>query len=595
MIRINDKKDCCGCNACGDICPHGAIVFKPDNGGFLYPDIDYGRCKKCGLCEDICPLLKVDSLRRNNTLGEPKSFAAFANDLSIRFDSTSGGLFSILANRIFESDGFVGGAVWDESFLVHQVVTNNRDDLLRLRSSKYAQSDSRGFYLAVRHACETGRPVLVCGLPCQMAAVRSFLGRDYSNLTIVDLICRSVSSPAYLQQYIAMQASNHKSRVIAVKQKDKGLGWRNLTTKLTFANGDIEYDPKQESYFMRAFEANMISRPSCYDCKFKGFPRLADITLADCWGVVDKLPEYMDCDIGTSLIMCNTEKGEELIEEILKTSAVTSMPVANADVIKGNPGLVKSIGSAPVDPNIIYEQFGEKSLNEIMDPLLVTPQRKMSLLRRLYHRIRRLLSLRRHFLTCIRLNGWNRVLRGRPLVVPQGRVLFAMDSGSELIVNVDTAMGCSLVPKSNIESRVRFWPGAKLELNGGTLGVGAYILLFKNSKFTIGSACCINVGFSVTCGKSISIGKNVFIGQNVSIRDTHGDHYINTPGYQATKTVEIGDHVWIASGATIMPGVKIGSGAIVAAGALVTQNVPPCTLVAGIPARVIRENVQFRC
>lgn len=595
MIRINNKKDCCGCNACGDVCPHGAIVFKADKGGFLYPSIDHSHCKECGLCENVCPQLKVELLRSCNNFGEPKSFAAFANDISIRFDSTSGGLFSILANRIFENQGFVGGAVWDESFLIHQVVTDNQDDILRLRSSKYAQSDSRGFYLAVKNACETGRPVLVCGLPCQMAAVRSFLGRDYPNLTIVDLICRSVSSPAYLQQYIAMQESNHESKVIAIKQKDKGLGWRNLTTKLTFANGDIEYDPKQKSYFMRAFEADMISRPSCYDCKFKGFPRLADITLADCWGAVDKLPEYMDCNIGTSLIMCNTKKGEEFIAEILKTSAVTSMPVINADVIKGNPGLIRSIGSSPVAPNIIYEQLGKKSLNEIMDPLLKTPQRKVSLLRRLYHRIRRLLSLRRRLLTCIRLNGWTRVLRGRPLVIPRGRVLFAMESGSELIVNVDTAMGCSFVPNSNIESRVRFWPGAKLELNGGTLGVGAYILLFKNSKLTIGSSCCINVGFSVTCGKSISIGKNVFVGQNVSIRDTHGDHYINTPGYQATKPVEIGDHVWIASGATIMPGVKIGPGAIVAAGALVTKDVPPCTLVAGVPARVIRTNVQFRC
>lgn len=595
MIKIKDKKDCCGCNACGDVCPHGAITFIADNGGFLYPNIDYSRCKKCGLCENVCPQLKVEMLRRDNNFGDPKSFAAFANDISIRFDSTSGGIFSVLANRIFENGGFVGGAVWDESFLIHQVVTNNRDDIDRLRSSKYAQSDSRGFYLAVRKACETGRPVLVCGLPCQMTAVRSFLGRDYPNLIIVDLICRSVSSPAFLQQYIAMQEDNHKSRVVAIKQKDKGLGWRNLTTKLTFANGDIEYDPKRESYFMRAFEADMISRPSCYDCKFKGFPRLADITLADCWGAVDKLPEYMDCNIGTSLIMCNTGKGEDFVAEILKTSEVTSLAVNNADVIKGNPGLVRSIGLSPVNSEIIFNQFGEKRLDKIMDPLLIIPQRKVSLLRRLYRRIRRLLSLRKHIVECVRINGWERVLCGRPLVIPRGRVLFAMDPGSELIVNEDTSMGCSFVPKSNIESRVRFWPGAKLELNGGTLGVGSYMLLFKNSKLTIGSGCCINVGFSVTCGKSIYIGKNVFIGQNVSIRDTHGDHYINTPGYQATKPVEIGDHVWIASGATIMPGVKIGPGSIVAARALVTKDVPPCTLVAGVPARVIRENVQFRC
>ena len=93
----------------------------------------------------------------------------------------------------------------------------------------------------------------------------------------------------------------------------------------------------------------------------------------------------------------------------------------------------------------------------------------------------------------------------------------------------------------------------------------------------------------------ITIEDNVFIGQNVSIRDTHGDHFINTPGYKNTKPVEIGDHVWIASDAMIMPGVKIGAGAIVAARSLVTKDVPPCTMVAGVPAKVIRTNVQFRC
>ena len=436
---------------------------------------------------------------------------------------------------------------------------------------------------------------MVCGLPCQMVAVRTFLGKGYSNLIVVDLICRSVSSPHYLQRYIKMHEQNHGSKVVAIKQKDKGLGWRNLTTKLTFANGDIEYDPKSTSYFMRAFEADMISRPSCYECKFKGFPRLADITLADCWGAVDRLPEHMDHNIGTSLLMCNTKKGEDFATSIFKSSKVTVMSVENTDVIKGNPGLIRSINASPIDSKIIYDQLGEKSLREIMDPIFHVPAQKISLLKKIYRTIRRLTSLRKNLCNCLRLNGWRRVLQGCPLVMPAGRVLFAMDAGSKLTVNKDTIMGASFVPGSNIESRIRFWPGAELELNGGSLGVGAYILLFKNSRLKIGSSCCINIGFSVTCGESILIGDNVFIGQNVSIRDTHGDHYINTPGYQATKPVKIGDHVWIASGATIMPGVTIGPGSIVAARALVTKDVPPCTLVAGIPAKVIRENVQFRC
>ena len=248
MINIANLEDCCGCNACGDACHANAISFERDNGGFLYPVVDRNRCDECGVCKVVCPMVHVAELRKNASQRKPVCFAAIANDLSVRFDSTSGGLFSVLAEDVFRAGGYVGGAVWDEEFFIHQIVTNNADDLPRLRSSKYAQSDARGFYQSLKDALQTGRPVLVCGLPCQMVAVRAFLKRDYENLLVVDLICRTTSSPFFLKKYIEYQENRLHSKVVAVKQKDKGLGWRNLTTKLTFANGEIVYDPKNIDY-----------------------------------------------------------------------------------------------------------------------------------------------------------------------------------------------------------------------------------------------------------------------------------------------------------------------------------------------------------
>ena len=601
MIEINDKKDCCGCNACGDVCPVRAITFVRDAGGFLYPNVDTSRCTQCGACKRACPMLRVSEMRKAAPQNDPINYAAVAKNLQIRFDSTSGGLFSVFAEHILRQGGFVGGAVWDEEFFIHQILTDDVSRLPQLRSSKYAQSDARGFFSDVKRAVLTGRPVLVCGLPCQMTAVRTFLGRDYDNLFVLDLICRTTSSPEFLREYIKYHEVLAQSRVVAIKQKDKGLGWRNLTTKLTFESGKIVYDPKYESYFMRAFEANLISRPSCYDCRFKGFPRLADITLADCWGAIDKVPKHynLDNNIGTSLVMCNTEKGRMLYSEIEKAGQISDLEVEFEDVVKGNFGLRYPVPTPKHEPELIYSNLGKKSLPEILDPLLREPAIERSRIRQILRgakrRVRRLLNLRRHLWSAIKINGWRNVVLGKPLLIPNGRILVQFDPGSSLEVLSDTSFSNSFVRGSSIESRIRFWPNSKLTLRGGTLGTGSYMLLFENSHLDIGPRCCININFSVTCGKSIKIGRDVFIGQNVSIRDTHGDHFINTPGYENTKPVVIGDHVWIASDALIMPGVTIGPGSIVAARSVVTKDVPAGCLVAGTPARVIRENVQFRC
>lgn len=597
MIKVTNKENCCGCNACGDACHKHAISFVRDEGGFLYPHVNESVCNRCGACSTTCPMLSIDSMRKTAPQVEPTNYAAVAKDLFVRFDSTSGGLFSILAEKVFLEGGYVGGAVWDEEYFIHQVVSNDSADLPRLRSSKYAQSDARGFYSAVRSALETGKRVLVCGLPCQMTAVRTFLKKDYENLVVVDLICRTTSSPYFLKKYISYQEDVNGSKVVAIKQKDKGLGWRNLTTKLTFEDGKIIYDPKCSSYFMRTFEANLISRPSCYSCKFKGFPRLADITLADCWGAVDKIPKELGLDnnIGTSLVMCNTKKGAIFFDSIKSAGDIAYTPVNHQDVLAGNFGLRYPVPRPEVSPEVIYDNLNSKSLPEIIDLILEVKRARPDVLRLIVRRMRRIRSLGKRLLAAIRINGLAAVVKGRQLIIPNGRLLVQRDAGSSIVVRRDTSFSNSFVHGSNIESRIRFWQNSKLTLNGGTFGTGAYILLFEGAHLEIGDNCCINVNFSVTCGSHIKIGKNVFIGQNVSIRDTHGDHFVNTPGYKNTSPVEIGDHVWIASDAMIMPGVKIGPGSIVAARALVNKDVPPGTMVAGVPAKVIRTDVQFRC
>lgn len=223
MIQIVDKSECCGCNACGDVCTHEAITFQTDIEGFWYPVVDKDKCIDCGLCEKVCPIINIDVLKKND-FEKPICYAAEHKNIEVVFDSTSGGLFSALADIMYKDNGFVGGAIFNDDFSVRQYISDDKCDLLKLRSSKYLQSNCEGFYKQVREYLKSGEKVLVCGCPCQMAAMRAFLRKDYENLIIVDFICRAIDSPKdganilihsmnVMNQKLYMQRRNQKNTV----------------------------------------------------------------------------------------------------------------------------------------------------------------------------------------------------------------------------------------------------------------------------------------------------------------------------------------------------------------------------------------------
>ena len=240
MINILDKKDCTGCNACGDICPKDAISFKTDIEGFWYPEVDTNKCIDCHLCEKTCPIININELKKND-FEEPECYAAIHKNLEVRFDSTSGGLFSAFAELFYRKGGCVGGAI-STTEGVKQFITNKKEDLHDIRRSKYNQSNAEGFYKQVRDLLIAGEQVLVCGTPCQMAALRAFLHyKDYDNLLILDFVCRGVNSPFIGQRFREYLEKKRGSKVVRIRSKSKELGWNRLTMKVWYKNGDIEY------------------------------------------------------------------------------------------------------------------------------------------------------------------------------------------------------------------------------------------------------------------------------------------------------------------------------------------------------------------
>ena len=610
MIEIQNKIDCCGCNACGDICPKDAISFHTDNEGFWYPEVDKDKCIDCHLCERTCPIIHADNLKKNN-LTESICYAAEHKNINTVFGSTSGGLFSALAEITYRENGFVGGAIFNKDLSVRQILTDNYEDLYLLRGSKYTQSHFDGFYKKVHHALTDGHDVLVCGCPCQMAALRAFLNRDYEHLIIVDFICRAIGSPKVFRKYMDSFEERYGSPVISARAKSKEYGWRNLTQEAVLANGKHIYETAHESVWTSHFNRDgLFHRPSCHNCKFKGFPRIADITIADYWGCENSgITKLKDKDLGLSLVMINTNKGKQYFEQVKKKINYEETPLSS--VLPGNMALINSVQQEKADRTQFYTDLESMSLREAIDRQYNCPQNdeirkpsNISIVKRIRNKLLFEYSLFRTIMhyTGLNFQAWkNFVLYNTKEEIKKGHVLYPMpysviEQNGRIELRGKIVLGVKRIAKSKSETRLIIDKGGTLIIGKGgwDVGYGSDIQVFKDSVLSIEGPSNINSNAIIICGKEITIGKDVRIGRNVTIRDNNGEHYMNIPGYKVSSPIVIGDHVWLGEGCTIMPGVKIGDGAVVSAMSVVTSNVPPRAIVAGNPAVIVERDILWK-
>ena len=611
MIRITDKVNCCGCNACGDVCPKGAISFKTDSEGFWYPEVDAGKCVDCGLCEKVCPVINVVELKKNDYEIPLHTIAAINKNMRIRWDSTSGGAYTALAETMLEQGGYVSGAIYNEGFTgVHNYISNNPDDLEKLRSSKYLQSNAEGLFKNIKELLIKGERVLACGTPCQMAALRSFLRKDYENLVIVDFICRGVNSPKVYRAYLDSLERKYDSKVVYVKAKNKELGWRNLTRKVTFENGQSYYGVSMDDDFRRGYHTNVFCRPSCYDCKFKGFPRIADITIADYWGI-EKVDKNLDNNIGTSMILLNSKHGEEFFNHCKSKLEYIETPFES--ILNGNVALFKSIEPAKIDRKDFFKDLDEYGFDYVTNKYYpASAKSKTGKTKRIKRTARKGLKLFVSILHSIKhpcawiktvwVNNRKNTNLGTGKIDVQPNVVFDIADSAIINVNNSVVFGRSEIRGLHYPSCLKMEPGTELTFNDGPItryGKDAYLLrsgfcieIVNGGKLTIGQGAS-NVNLTIMCTKEVTIGNGVRIGRNVSIRDYNGIHVIVTDTYKNHAPVHIGDHCWLCTGCTIMPGVTIGEGSVIATNATVTKDVPPHSLVGGNPAKILKTDIEW--
>ena len=315
MIIILDKKDCVGCGACANRCPEHCITMKEDSEGFSYPNIDKRMCINCGLCERVCPVINLPKHRKVQSV-----YACYNKDEKVRMNSSSGGCFSLLADYTLKQNGYVVGAAFDTDLSVHHILINTIEDLALLRGSKYLQSRMENIYSLVKDALEKGKVILFSGTPCQVAGLKTFLGREYENLFSVDVVCHGVPSPKVYREKLNEVEKKIDEKVVSVNFRDKTSGWNSFN--LIFAGKKtLVKEIKQESSYMQAFLKNISVRPSCSVCRYNNEHSSADLTIADYWGVETKFPELSD-NKGVTVVLVNTIKGKWLFEQVKKDAAV---------------------------------------------------------------------------------------------------------------------------------------------------------------------------------------------------------------------------------------------------------------------------------
>lgn len=313
--------------------------MKKDEEGFFYPVVDYSLCINCSECIKVCPVIN-----KSKTSDKAIAFSCINNNEEIRLASSSGGIFTLLAESIISQKGIVFGAGFNEKFELKHNYVENKEALKKFRGAKYLQSEIGNNYKKAKKFLDSGRSVLFAGTPCQIAGLNSYLKKKYSNLLSVDVICHGVPSSFLWGKYLEYREGKSKSLAKTIKFRQKNAGWRKYSVSFLFKNNMIYSSNFSEDLYMKAYLKNICLRPSCYKCRFKSLYRESDITLADFWGVQKILPEFYD-DKGTSLVFVNSEKGKQIFNRVKKDMRYRKVDIE--EVIKYNLAAVESVKCHP--------------------------------------------------------------------------------------------------------------------------------------------------------------------------------------------------------------------------------------------------------
>lgn len=315
MIDLcSDKSRCCGCSACKAICPKVAISIEKDEYGYLYPKIDRKKCIECYLCERVC------AFKKKNISGKKpiKSYIGINKNSQDLFRSASGGAFSAIAKYVLDKNGVVIGCAWNNELMPEHIVIDSYQNLYKLQGSKYVQSNIESIFKETKQLLENNKKVFFTGTPCQVDALKEYLGKDYDQLLTADLICHGVPNVDFFNSYKKWFQNRNRCKILEVNFRDKEkLGWSSVGSITIKKDNKVRKHTilYTEDPYYYLFEYGFILRESCYSCKYACSDRKGDLTLGDFWGIQKYYPD-LDRTKGVSALLVNTYKGEKVIEQM---------------------------------------------------------------------------------------------------------------------------------------------------------------------------------------------------------------------------------------------------------------------------------------
>ena len=352
-------EECCGCGVCSLVCPVNAISMNEDEYGFSMPVVDQNLCINCGKCQKKCAFIHPGSYQNNRA---ETVYAAALKDESVLKGSASGGVFAGLAVNVIENAGMVFGAAWEEDFSVKHKGISSKNDLHQLQGSKYTQSDARDSFKEIEELLKEDKRVLFSGTPCQVAALKSYLGKEYESLITVDLICHGVGNNRMLQDDVKYLEKKYGKKIKNIAFRTKRTGW-GTSGDILFADNTLKKYTTIVSPYYYYYLDNVIFRDSCYNCPFASGYRPADITIGDYWRVESAHPGvFINIENGISCILVNTDKGKGFLNQ---TGHLFSLCESDYKKISDRNGQLVEACAYPAQRDVILKKYVEQGYSAV--------------------------------------------------------------------------------------------------------------------------------------------------------------------------------------------------------------------------------------
>lgn len=570
---------CTGCKACGDICPKGAISYKNNDDGFWYPIVNEEKCIRCGKCRNVCGA--VDLIPENTDFTK-LSFAAWNRNLEIRRNSTSGGIYQCFAKYVLENGGYIVGSVYTDDFYgAYHTYTDSLDDLPKIMGSKYFQSDTDGIYKTTKKLLQENKTVLFTGTPCQVVAVKKYLGKEYENLITVDFICRGVPSPKLQEMKLKLYESWEKSKIISFKDKSDNYAWVDFGEEIKFENGKTKFISRwRDDYFDAFVRRDLNIRNSCYECMLKGGNNSSEITMGDFWGI--KGVTEKDKKNGVSALIINNQAGFDFIQKIKNMVYLEQRSIE--EIKQGNPAYVKAtkkpekreeffnaVNSEGLEKAV--KRYCKKTRKENFDSIKKVICMKIRRWAPIF-KVRKQLNLY-HF---IKFNYFCKNIKryDDAFIVPLKGTVVQLDEKSEVELHGNLFLNYHPSYKRGNQTTL-FMLGKQAKFiaeNRVDISYNNTIVVNRNAQMRMGYLYS-NIGTNIISNFSITFGNHVLIGRDVCIFDSDYHKIFNRDGevINHDKEVIIEDNVWIGTRTMVLKGSHIGAGAIIGANSMVSGNI----------------------